>query len=1054
MGLFSSSWKYYAFAATTPLFDDETDYPHTFQKVLLQGMSAGDDFSNILKYTLATDMYARAKAMVRYAKREVDPYIRGLPTSNLVVRGGHKNWIENAILREIKMPLEDFFWLRFGTFDAHYVGCKFIHDHYMDIEYFPWPDGCLPDIKNPNFDDGFDFWLPTGFTHNPTERVAELTAADGTLYSEMVGQVNPGDIISLRAVCSRGLDDAAQTGQINLTFYDSGDNEIETFSAANETTPGDQWQLLTVIATAPAGSVTCKAWAGGTIGEQCDVLLCDGLLAWWPFDEASGDRDNLHSPGLYTFQTYQYVYEANPDLYLGGSVGSTTGLSGSAAQINNTTGEDFLSTYFDSGDEIATATSFTIGGWVKFDSLDTHQWIMRKGDVDAYPGSSSAQDWQLYYLKGPSRLAWYVPQLTGSGAAMFIEVSLSTGTWYHVAASWTDGGDAELFLDGVSIGKLENRGTIKHMHSEIHAGRYVVSSWGQQYELQGAMDEWGFWNRQLRSCEIVALYNQGNGMTHGADLYCPSPVYIEDLRPEGNYPYAWLQFWTPASNDDVQYAAGSQINWWKFLQTWNGGTPITDAGQFHFKVTQDTVHGNTTNSLWQDWTDLDVWADVWDYADAVELYHSTYNGVVQHIDATIHFALDDGAGSPNLNTVWTLPCTFKCYKGKYEYTCYDTFTTYSGDLAGHNPTIDRRHLDGSNGGSLWPGWKDVYYDTYGNYNAGYIGVSASSSEANSRSGDVHNETLYAIDAKFTDNRIISLVEFGYTTACGAGIATRIQDVNNFWLLAVKNPDATDPVLGLYKVVGGTHSLAASVTLTGLGPLNGFNDRYDMRLTTEGSTITGEMAFSDSSVNLEVWDRPVIKITDGTFSTETDVGLWADDINAIWRDVVVYPWPLGSGVHWNWAEWDTSPITSTMVDNSPSRVNIYFYEGSNGKTAHPYHSSVGYWINNGDDTAQDDVINYRLTSFSSDTFLIQFQAISGDTSSVELWEYGSAQAAIGYNEWADLFRFDVGLTVDPGPGSLSATIQARIALDDGTGTKTPVAGTETVWKQLTLNVTGT
>ena len=266
MGLFSSSWKYQAFAASTPLME-EGDSPNTFIKVMLEGLSANDTFGNILRYTLTTDMYARSKSMVRYATRDIDPYIRGLPTSGLTTFNIQKEWISSAILREIKIPLIDFFWLKHGIFDAHYVGCKFIHDHYMDIEYFPWPDGCLLDIKNPNFDDGLEHWIPTDFQANTDLRVAELTADGGTLFSDQVGQVTPGEIISLRAVCCRGADDPAQTGSINITFYNSSGSEITTMSASNTTGGPDEWQLLTVIATVPAGAVTAKAWAGGTMAK-------------------------------------------------------------------------------------------------------------------------------------------------------------------------------------------------------------------------------------------------------------------------------------------------------------------------------------------------------------------------------------------------------------------------------------------------------------------------------------------------------------------------------------------------------------------------------------------------------------------------------------------------------------------------------------------------------------------------------------------------------------------------------------------------------------------
>ena len=262
MGIFSSSWKYYAFAASTSVFE-ENDHPHTFQQVLLEGLRMDDTFANILAFTFRTDMYARARAMVRYATKDVDPYIRGLPSSDYQSFSVELPWVEGAILRDEKVPLIDFHWMKHGIFDTNFLVNKFIHDHYLDMNYFIWPVACLTPLLNPKFNEGDVDWTGTDYIINFTTRVAELQSSISNIYNDTVGLINPGETVHLRAVCDRGSDDPddGQLGSLNLTFYNSGGTEISTETVVNDSGLNTDWQLLTLVATAPAGSVTVKAWA-------------------------------------------------------------------------------------------------------------------------------------------------------------------------------------------------------------------------------------------------------------------------------------------------------------------------------------------------------------------------------------------------------------------------------------------------------------------------------------------------------------------------------------------------------------------------------------------------------------------------------------------------------------------------------------------------------------------------------------------------------------------------------------------------------------------------
>ena len=81
MGLFSSSYKYYAFAGSSALFEED-NRPHTVLQLMLNGI-LGNTASppEAIITGLNTNLYARAKSMWKYAAKP-DGYVFGFPTTN------------------------------------------------------------------------------------------------------------------------------------------------------------------------------------------------------------------------------------------------------------------------------------------------------------------------------------------------------------------------------------------------------------------------------------------------------------------------------------------------------------------------------------------------------------------------------------------------------------------------------------------------------------------------------------------------------------------------------------------------------------------------------------------------------------------------------------------------------------------------------------------------------------------------------------------------------------------------------------------------------------
>ncbi len=231
-------------------------------------------------------------------------------------------------------------------------------------------------------------------------------------------------------------------------------------------------------------------------GGGGSVVSTTDLVSFWKLDEASGTR---------------YDAFGSNDLTDNNTVGQLTGISsadapyGEAADFERDNSE-YL-TRADNADLSGGAKSFTISFWFQCETINTssvqqflfskiHHWGIAQIDYAVY----FADDGKFKFLGG-----------VGTAAANYFLVQSSTtpviNQWYHCAARYDHtGGQAELFLDGVSVG------------SEAHtAGTYngtkqfTLGAWNEAsitHHHDGEIQAAGFWNRALSDAEIAALANK------------------------------------------------------------------------------------------------------------------------------------------------------------------------------------------------------------------------------------------------------------------------------------------------------------------------------------------------------------------------------------------------------------------------------------------------------------------------------------------------------------------------------------------------------------------
>jgi hypothetical protein len=218
------------------------------------------------------------------------------------------------------------------------------------------------------------------------------------------------------------------------------------------------------------------------------VALTDNLRAYWKLDDsASASAADAHASFTLT-QAF--------------GVGTTTGKINSARSFpSNSVLYDPTSTNFRPGD-----ADFTIALWANATTLNTS---MLTGKDD----SSSVREYGLYYVSGTSRWTW-VASANGTSVTTLPANNAgaaSTSTWYHIVA-WHDSVNDQI---GIAVNAGTPDTTAHTGGIALTASLFTIganSNAGTDWD--GALDEYGWWDRVLTSGERTSLYNGGAGLAY------------------------------------------------------------------------------------------------------------------------------------------------------------------------------------------------------------------------------------------------------------------------------------------------------------------------------------------------------------------------------------------------------------------------------------------------------------------------------------------------------------------------------------------------------------
>lgn len=209
MGLFSSDYKYFAHVGSSPLFEED-NRPETLKSNILQNAIHGEaSAGTIIRFALGTDMFARGKSIMRYARSK---YYHGFPETDQKTFFIPDTDLKDAIELDVggTVTVGQVFY---GPYGVEFFGRRFLKANYTNASHFNWGDP----PTDPDWDETREeIEIPVV---NP-DTGAYYTAPNTPDY------VKSGDVYTI-SFDYHDKDNILQTwdmlGTLDLTAYNTGD---------------------------------------------------------------------------------------------------------------------------------------------------------------------------------------------------------------------------------------------------------------------------------------------------------------------------------------------------------------------------------------------------------------------------------------------------------------------------------------------------------------------------------------------------------------------------------------------------------------------------------------------------------------------------------------------------------------------------------------------------------------------------------------------------------------------------------------------------------------
>lgn len=261
----------------------------------------------------------------------------------------------------------------------------------------------------------------------------------------------------------------------------------------------------TLTSTIPTSGVLVKIGIASTTGniivEMSDPVIiantpASTLLAkitsYWNMDEASN--------------VTRADAVASEDL-----TDNASSVAAVAGKINNG-GEytDISSKYLKRSSDSTLQTGdvdFEFTAWVKLAAKTDYMMIVTKDGAIA-----GQREYLLYYDQGADRFTFQVFKATDSAQSVSSGSSPSAGVWYFIDC-WHDAATDTLNIM-VDNADLQSTGYAGTLQAASNGEFRIGSTANGGFEMEGVIDEVGFWKTLLTTPERILLYNAGVGLSY------------------------------------------------------------------------------------------------------------------------------------------------------------------------------------------------------------------------------------------------------------------------------------------------------------------------------------------------------------------------------------------------------------------------------------------------------------------------------------------------------------------------------------------------------------
>ncbi|MEQ9405584.1 MAG: LamG-like jellyroll fold domain-containing protein [Cyclobacteriaceae bacterium] len=344
-----------------------------------------------------------------------------------------------------------------------------------------------------------------------TER--NLTQIQNNLYTELAGnEAGLAAYYNFNQGAPEGSN-GSETTLIDLTANGNDGtltNMALTGSTSNWITSEFETPLTPtdLFTTEVSASQIDLSWTDNALNETSYTIeRSDGNISSFAFlGTAAADATTYSDNSVSADNGYFYrviangVYDSNPS---NPKFGGTYTQPANALEFDGVDDQVNLGdvTYMDGLSDITIEAWFNTDVSPYFTASNEHYSIIAKGDM-SFAGNNAVG---IYFRSTDGGGDLFARVGTGSGTqtASYSSPNINENEWYHVAMSWSSGGNVDLFINGLLVSSSSSTlsGTINDIAESLYLGS---SDSGFEQQFDGMIDEVRIWDEVRTPSEILS----------------------------------------------------------------------------------------------------------------------------------------------------------------------------------------------------------------------------------------------------------------------------------------------------------------------------------------------------------------------------------------------------------------------------------------------------------------------------------------------------------------------------------------------------------------------